>query len=245
MTRRSPRVRILLRADSGFAREELMRWCEWNAVDYVFGLAKNHCLNEAIAVEPSNWSRPANAPIRPASRPAGSRTSLWPPGTAGAANAVSKCYRQGRMDPRRRQPALYRDLLVACRTPGPSSLREGLLRPRRHGEPHQGMPARPVRRSHLGQDDARQPSCAGGSRRCPMRWFARCTALPSSKRSSPRPPAAPSVASYSRSTPWCGSVSAGSRSRCPPAVPAKTSSPSPTRGCAPRRADDPGKAEQT
>jgi hypothetical protein len=60
MTRRSPRVRILLRADSGFAREELMRWCEWNAVDYVFGLAKNHCLNEVIAVEPSNWSKPAN-----------------------------------------------------------------------------------------------------------------------------------------------------------------------------------------
>jgi len=60
VTRRSPRVRILLRADSGFAREELMRWCEWNAVDYVFGLAKNHCLNEVIAVEPSNWSKPAN-----------------------------------------------------------------------------------------------------------------------------------------------------------------------------------------
>ena len=38
---RWPRVRILLRADSGFCREELMAWCEGNRVDYVFGLARN------------------------------------------------------------------------------------------------------------------------------------------------------------------------------------------------------------
>jgi hypothetical protein len=36
-----PRVRILLRADSGFARDQLMAWCEANRVDYVFGLARN------------------------------------------------------------------------------------------------------------------------------------------------------------------------------------------------------------
>jgi hypothetical protein len=36
-----PRVEIVLRADSGFAREELMAWCEANGVDYVFGLARN------------------------------------------------------------------------------------------------------------------------------------------------------------------------------------------------------------
>ena len=34
-----PQVEILLRADSGFARDELMAWCEDNGVDYVFGLA--------------------------------------------------------------------------------------------------------------------------------------------------------------------------------------------------------------
>jgi hypothetical protein len=44
-----PRVRILLRADSGFAREELMAWCEANGVDYVFGLARNERLVGAIA----------------------------------------------------------------------------------------------------------------------------------------------------------------------------------------------------
>lgn len=38
---RWPHVRILLRADSGFAREALMAWCEENRVDYVFGLARN------------------------------------------------------------------------------------------------------------------------------------------------------------------------------------------------------------
>jgi hypothetical protein len=44
-----PRVKILLRADSGFARDELMTWCETNGVDYVFGLARNERLVGAIA----------------------------------------------------------------------------------------------------------------------------------------------------------------------------------------------------
>src|SRR5438876_2076891 len=35
-----PRTRIVLRADSGFAREELMAWCEANAVHFLLGLAK-------------------------------------------------------------------------------------------------------------------------------------------------------------------------------------------------------------
>ena len=48
---RWPRVRILLRADSGFAREGLMSWCEHNRVDFVFGLARNPRLVEEIAVE--------------------------------------------------------------------------------------------------------------------------------------------------------------------------------------------------
>ena len=48
---RWPRTRVLLRADSGFAREALMAWCEENRVDFVFGLARNPRLVEAIAVE--------------------------------------------------------------------------------------------------------------------------------------------------------------------------------------------------
>src|SRR6202790_4664500 len=41
---RWPRTRILLRADSGFAREDLMAWCEANGVDFLFGLARNERL---------------------------------------------------------------------------------------------------------------------------------------------------------------------------------------------------------
>ena len=36
-----PRTRILLRADSGFARDDLMAWCEENGVGFVFGLQQN------------------------------------------------------------------------------------------------------------------------------------------------------------------------------------------------------------
>src|SRR5918993_5002384 len=48
---RWPRVRILLRADSGFAREALMSWCEQNRVDFVFGLARNPRLVEEISID--------------------------------------------------------------------------------------------------------------------------------------------------------------------------------------------------
>jgi hypothetical protein len=46
-----PQVRIAIRADSGFCREEILRWCEDNGVDYVIGLAKNTRLVAAIAAE--------------------------------------------------------------------------------------------------------------------------------------------------------------------------------------------------
>jgi hypothetical protein len=39
--RRWPKVKITLRGDSGFCREDLMSWCEQNEVFYVFGLARN------------------------------------------------------------------------------------------------------------------------------------------------------------------------------------------------------------
>jgi hypothetical protein len=48
---RWPFVRILLRADSGFAREALMAWCEQNRVDYLFGLARNARLVAMIEEE--------------------------------------------------------------------------------------------------------------------------------------------------------------------------------------------------
>ena len=48
---RWPWVRIILRADSGFARDELMAWCEASAVDYLFGLARNVRLVAEIDAE--------------------------------------------------------------------------------------------------------------------------------------------------------------------------------------------------
>src|SRR5262245_32182806 len=48
---RWPRTRILLRADSGFARDELMAWCEANGIDFLFGLAKNDRLIAEIETE--------------------------------------------------------------------------------------------------------------------------------------------------------------------------------------------------
>jgi hypothetical protein len=43
-----PEVKITLRGDSGFCRNELMSWCENNGVDFVFGLARNQRLRRII-----------------------------------------------------------------------------------------------------------------------------------------------------------------------------------------------------
>jgi hypothetical protein len=43
-----PGVRILVRGDSGFCREEIMAWCEANDVDYLFGLARNSRLEALV-----------------------------------------------------------------------------------------------------------------------------------------------------------------------------------------------------
>jgi len=46
---RWPKTRFVLRADSGFARDALMAWCEENDVHFVFGLARNDRLVGMIA----------------------------------------------------------------------------------------------------------------------------------------------------------------------------------------------------
>ena len=48
---RWPLVRIILRADSGFARDAMMAWCEANGVDFIFGLARNVRLTRTIGAE--------------------------------------------------------------------------------------------------------------------------------------------------------------------------------------------------
>jgi len=46
-----PEVKIVLRGDSGFCRNELMSWCEGNRVDYVFGMARNQRLRRIIGAQ--------------------------------------------------------------------------------------------------------------------------------------------------------------------------------------------------
>jgi hypothetical protein len=65
---RWPRVKILLRADSGFARDELMVWCEAHAVDYVFGLVRNERLVGAIAEDLTAAAAESMAKSGPARR---------------------------------------------------------------------------------------------------------------------------------------------------------------------------------
>jgi DDE family transposase len=63
---RWPRVRVLLRADSGFCRETLMRWCELHRVDYLFGLARNNRLVGEIASELAQAQQQSQATGKPA-----------------------------------------------------------------------------------------------------------------------------------------------------------------------------------
>jgi hypothetical protein len=56
-----PQIRITLRGDSGFCRDELMSWCEDNQVDYVFGFARNPRLRtlieEALGEAARQWEQ--------------------------------------------------------------------------------------------------------------------------------------------------------------------------------------------
>jgi hypothetical protein len=65
---RWPEVEIWIRADSGFAREAIMAWCEANGVEYVLGLARNPRLAEAIAPELEQARQEVERTGRPARR---------------------------------------------------------------------------------------------------------------------------------------------------------------------------------
>ncbi|MGA3093124.1 MAG: IS1380 family transposase, partial [Terriglobales bacterium] len=52
-----PQVRIIVRGDSGFCRDELLSWCEDHGVDYVVGLAQNARLRREIATASAQAER--------------------------------------------------------------------------------------------------------------------------------------------------------------------------------------------
>jgi hypothetical protein len=61
-----PKVKIVLRGDSGFCRHELMSWCEANRVDYVFGLARNQRLRRIIGPQMGEATQQWGATGKPA-----------------------------------------------------------------------------------------------------------------------------------------------------------------------------------
>ena len=63
---RWPKVRIIVRGDSGFCREPIMGWCEAHGVDYVLGVAKNERLKAAIASEMAQAKQHYEATLAPA-----------------------------------------------------------------------------------------------------------------------------------------------------------------------------------
>ncbi len=68
LRQRWPGLEILLRADSSYAREEILAWCEDNGVDYVIGLARNSRLVETIGWELADAQAEAKRRGRPARR---------------------------------------------------------------------------------------------------------------------------------------------------------------------------------
>jgi hypothetical protein len=118
-----PKVKIVLRADSGFCREGLMVWCEQNGVDYVFGLARNARLEKRIAGALAEAQRAAHASNRSARV---FRDFLWSTRDSWSRRrrVVAKAeWTRGEANPRFivtslkpdawRAPALYEDLYCA------------------------------------------------------------------------------------------------------------------------------------
>ena len=58
---RWPETKIWIRADSGFARDAIMAWCEANDVEYVLGLARNARLQRILAPEQERARQQAEA----------------------------------------------------------------------------------------------------------------------------------------------------------------------------------------
>ena len=68
LRREWPWLKVLVRADSAYAREELMAWCKDNDVDYVIGLARNSRLVERIQWQLDDAAAEAERKGRPARR---------------------------------------------------------------------------------------------------------------------------------------------------------------------------------
>ena len=147
--RRWPCVRILLRADSGFAREELMAWCEANGVHFLFGLAKTDRLIVEIKAELEQAAVQSRRTGKPARR---FKDFRWTTRTSWSRRrrVVAKAeWTKDEANPRFVVTSLTR---ADCKA---RYLYEKVYcAPRRHGEPDQGVSARSLCRSHLDRHHA-------------------------------------------------------------------------------------------
>ena len=152
---RWPKTRILLRADSGFAREALMGWCEGNRVDFVFGLARNARLVEEIAVELIQAEEEAGRTSKPARRFKDFRWSTLNSWSRRRRVIAKAEWTQGEANPR---------FIVTSLKPAQVTSRhlyEKVYCARGDmGEPHQGGSRRSVRRPHLHGHHAGKPAQA-------------------------------------------------------------------------------------
>ncbi len=153
-----PKVKITLRGDSGFCRDELMSWCENNGVDFVFGLARNQRLRRIIGAQMNEATQQWRATSQPAR--VFCEVSLQDQedqegrlGPRAARGGESGTYR------RERESTVCGDVVDERAMGGAGFVREAVLRAWRHGEPHQRA-VQFVRRPGEHRDDAGQPDAA-------------------------------------------------------------------------------------
>ena len=150
-----PEVSIVIRADSGFCRDDLLRWCEDHHVDYMMGLANNDRLKSESAEAMTQAEAEFNATGRPARvfkdfryRTRHSWTSERR--VVGKAEFLDKG-----ANPRFVVTSLSPERLGAR-----AALRRLLLCAGRHGEPHKRTAVGSVRRPDQRGNDAHQSTPA-------------------------------------------------------------------------------------
>jgi hypothetical protein len=207
-----PHTRIILRGDSGFARDALMGWCETNGVDYIFGLARNARLKGMIAAELGEAQQESQQTGKPARR---FRDFTWSTlkSWSRERRVIAKAeWTRGEENPR---------FIVTTLTIGDGRhLYEEIYCAR--GEMENRIKECQI---DLFADRTSTATMAANQLRL---WFASMAYVLiwlCRRPISPMPPAAPSAASCSRSAPSSPSAFVGSSSPWRPAVPTRPSSP--------------------
>jgi hypothetical protein len=222
---RWPAVRLLLRADAGFAGEALMAWCEDNAVDFLFGLARNSRLVDAIKAELAEAAEHSQQTGKSARR---FKDFAWTTRDSWSRErrVVAKAeWTEGQANPRFVVTSLSREEHEArhlyeklCCARGEMENRIKSLPSRKRGSASSTfMPIVPLFGPGAGSrpKQCAPTSCGCGLPRWPMCCCAPCAASAWLMLSSPAPPAAPSASSCSRSARLCAPACVASSSPCP------------------------------